>query len=400
MIVLKNQIKFRHEKPRLLVRLILGFLIAAPAITLFQYHVGLFGYMGFGGLFVNDAVAMHRTINEILCGAEIDSRTIFGVYFIYSPSFYLGPIYNYIINCGMLIAATLVFNQLVNEISPNLSRSRFIFSLFLVFSNLYLLSILLHPNKEIPLILLTNSFVYFAICKRNILSTVVIITLVALFRDAYAIILLIACFFLWPKVILHAFKRNPKLIYILIIILLSLFDLRAIVKLNLLGNYSYILERNINYGDSLDSILGRLPIFLHFPLKLLNNSVSSALRPQFIDLNDRIYVVGIGLWQFGIILSLGISSIVAFYWKNRRPVGSYSKVLLFVVLSLLSVSFGSFTQARYMMPSIYLLTLVVARNFRTDLFIIAVGIIFFLGILLFFLGLGVSVPLGIDSYPS
>lgn len=376
------------------------FILLLPILLpAFQFHVSFVGHMGLGSLFVPDTLGMQGSLyNVVEQGIELKYRTIFGVVLLYYPSYWLGNMYCYFVNCILLLFSCFFFIKTLPRLQLQLTCSQVYAVFCTVMLNFYILGVMLHPNKEIPLIFLTNVFVYYAVIKNKILLPMLVIAISATFRDAYSLILLLSLFALNIKVIHGIFHRRPYLTSIAVIVFFSLVGLKEIAKLNLLSDYNYILERNISVGSESGSALNELPTYQSFPLKFINNLFGSALRPQFIDLNGRFNFIGIGLWQFGVTLMLGILS--WFYLlgrnQNRRHL---SKIALLILICLLFVSFGSLTQPRYMAPYMFWLAAGFVSILKFELILII-----FLGIILLstvfsLIGFGALIPAGIDVYP-
>jgi hypothetical protein len=384
--------KFIIKKFWLLLILLFGIL------PLFQFHVGGIGYLGFGGLFTPDTIGMQSTINAVAQGADINYRTIFGVVILYYPSYWLGNIYSYFINCMLLFFSWYFFIKAIPKLHLNLSQSKAYMVFFMVIANFYILSLMLHPNKEIPLIFLTNAFVYYAVIKQKILLPMLIIAISATFRDGYGIILLLTLIALNIKIMNNAFHRRPYLVSIILALFLSIFALKELSNINILSEFNYILERNISSGLVMNSALNELPSYQAYTLKLVNNLFNAALRPQFIDLNSRIYFTGIGLWQFGVISILGVLSWL-YIIRGKQDNSNFSKLTLAILICLLLISYGSFTQSRYLMPYIFWLSAGFISILKFDLILIFFLGFFLLSLIFSFSGLGVLTPLGIDIYP-
>ena len=306
--------------------------------------------------------------------------------------------YCYFVNFIHLLFSCFFFIKTLPRLQLQLTCSQVYAVFCTVMLNFYILGVMLHPNKEIPLIFLTNMFVYYAVINKKLVIPMLVIAISATFRDAYSLILLLTLFALNIKAINELFYRKPYLMSTAVIVFFSLVGLNEIAKLNLLSDYNYILERNISVGSESGSVLNELPTYQSFPLKLINNLFGSALRPQFIDLNGRFNFIGIGLWQFGLILMLGILS--WFYLLGKNQNCKYlSKIALLIFICLLFVSFGSLTQPRYMVPYIFWLAAGFVSILKFDLILII-----FLGIILLsavfsLIGLGALTPGGIDVYP-
>ena len=368
------------------------------AIASFQFHVEVLGYFGFGGLFTPDTIGMQNTINLVAQGNEINYTTIFGVAMLYYPSFWLGAIYNYCINCMLLYFSCHFFIKSLPLLNLNLSRPKVYLVFFMVTANFYILSVMLHPNKEIPLIFLTNAFVYYALIKQKILLPLFLIVITAIFRDAFALILLLTLIALNIKIVTYAFYRKPYLVASVFIIFLAFFTIENLVYLNILPDISYVLERNISYGSQVNSTLSDLPSYQSFIFKLMNNLSSAALRPQFFDLNSRIYYTGVGLWQFGVISLLGMLAWMLSL-RGRQYNLNHSKLILAILICLLLISSGTFTQPRYLMPYIFWLSLGFVSTLKFHHILILFILLFLCSQAFSILGLGVKVPQGIDVYP-
>jgi hypothetical protein len=385
--------KARSYKTNILVLILLFGVVAS-----FQFYIEVLGYFGFGGLFVSDSISMQSTINSIAQGASIKYRTILGVVVLYYPSYWLGPFYSYFVNAVLLYLSCVFFIKTIPALELNLSRPKIYFIFFVVIANFYILSVMLHPNKEIPLIFLTNAFVYCVAVKEKILLPLVIIFVSATFRDGYGIILLLTLIALNMKIVTYTFYRRPYLILSGFFIFLSFFTIENLIYLNILPDISYVFERNVSYGSQLDSFLNGLPSYLAFPLKLVNNLISAALRPQLFDVNDRAYIVGIGMWQFGVICILGVFSWI-YTIRAKRVNINVSKVTLAIFICLLLISSSTFTQPRYLMPYIFWIATGFISILRFHHILILFILLFLSSQIFSLLGLGVLIPKGIDIYP-
>lgn len=377
----------------------LAFSFFSGVIALFQFHIGIFGYIGIGGMFVPDSLGMQHTINLVSQGVSINYRTILGVLFLYYPSVWLGFFYSFFINCTLLYFACHLFLKTIERTDINLSRLQIYLVFFVVSFNFYICSVLFHPNKEIPLIFLTNAFIYFAVAKQRISFSLVTISIVAMFRDAYALILLFALIAVNVKTVARSFYRRPYLITTTTFILLSFFSIETLSSLNILPPLlGYVLDRNIAYGEQVNSILGALPSYLSYSLKLINNLSNGALRPQFLDLNGRVYFTGIGLWQFGVTSLLGMFGWI--YAIRRQQNNIYvSNLALVLIACFFLISVGTFTQPRYLMPHIFWLAAGMIRTFRPEQLLMLFSAFFLISQIFSFMGLGVLVPQGFDIYP-
>ncbi len=376
-------------------------LVVAMIIPLLQHHVAIFGYFGLGGLFVNDSLGMASNLLLFAQGEDIKYTGILGVLFIYYPSYYFGGLYNLVINCTMLSLATLFFLKTLFATGICATKRHISFLFFIVIANFYIIEVLFYPNKEIPLIFLTNVFLYYAIIQKAKLVSFVILLLSLLVRDAHGIMLLLIYSFIFFAP--HLIVRHPIRILFVIFSLFCLISIRIISELQLLGDFNYILDRNIalaNNPDSAlsDSILNTLPSYVSFPIKVFNNAVGSALRPQFFDSNDRLYLHGIGLWQLGLVILFGGMTWLYLLFKARITTEAIS-IGFSILLAFLVVSAGSYTQARYLLPFIYWLAVVPIIYIRLTFLIGMVSTLTLITLALSVLGYGAPIPLGIDVDP-
>ena len=391
-------LSFGFKKAKIYKTNFLALILLFGVIASFQFHVEVIGYFGFGGLFVSDTMSMQSSINSIAQGASINYRTILGVVVLYYPSYWLGPFYSYFINAVLLYFSCHFFIKAMPALELNLSRPKIYFIFLAVIANFYIVSVMLHPNKEIPLIFLTNAFIYYAAVKEKILLPLVIIFIAATFRDGYGIILLLTLIALNMKIVTYTFYRRPYLVLSSFFIFLALFTIQNLIYLNILPDIGYVFDRNVNYGSQLDSFLNGLPSYLAFTLKLVNNLVSAALRPQIFDVNGRAYIVGIGMWQFGVTCLLGVFSWM-YTIRGKRVNINVSKVALAIFICLLLISAGTFTQPRYLMPYIFWLAAGSILNLRFYQILILFILIILSSQIFSLLGLGFGLTTGVDLYP-
>lgn len=372
--------------------LISFFVLLFGFLVVFQFHVEVVGYLGFGGLFVPDAMGMQGSLYAIANGVDVDYRTIAGVVFLYYPSYWLGNFYCYLVNAVLLFFSCLFFIKTSYQLGIKLTYSSTFIVLFSVLANFYILGVMLHPNKEIPLIFLTNLFVYFAVLKKQIVLPVLIIAISSMFRDGYGLILLLTFISLNIKFFNQMFYKVPYLVSASLVVILSVFGLNEILKLNLLSEFNSILERNLSLSAEDTSS------YRPFILKFLSNLFSGAIRPQLLDLNGRINFVGVGLWQFGVVIMLGVMSWM-YILGGKSKNYNLSRLTMVIFFCLLFISLGTIAQPRYMMPYIFWLSTGFVMAFRIDFILILFLGVCLLSIIFSVVGLGVKVPLGIDSYP-
>ncbi|EOX4283936.1 hypothetical protein ACPF4P_003223 [Vibrio cholerae] len=395
MLSIKNKRTYINERGVVIIFTALFFSILTYVI---QFHVDILGYMGMSGLFIPDTLSMQSSImRAVNFGIDGSYRTIIGVLYLYYPSYWLGHYYCYIVNMSMLWMSVFFFLKTLQVIKLPLSKQDLSIVLFSVFFNFYIIGAFLHPNKEIPLILLTNIFIYKLVSNSKLFSLLSIIFIVFLFRDAYAIILLATLFFIRTRFVFSLLCRNPLVIFIVIVVFISFFDLKYISSLGVLREYNYILERNSDISVGESSLVSLIPSQLRYFVKVWNNLFGSALRPQPLDLNGRLNFIGLGLWQFGVLLFFG--SISLFGILCRKSNFDYLNIIsIAFFICALFVSFGSLTQARYLMPYMFWLSMGTIHFFRKDILIILFFILLICVFFMYVLGFGMAVPLGIDIY--
>jgi hypothetical protein len=363
-------------------------------IPIIQYHIENFGYIGISGVFINDAQSYWGNIIRYHDGIEDNYYTLIGVLILYSPAYYLGWIYCYLINYIFLIFACSYFLKTLKILNLNFSNKKIVSIFLLVIFNFYLWGILFFPNKEIPLILFTNMLIYFIISKRNFALQCLIILLIFFFRDGFAFILISSIFLI--KIFNKRLSSNPIKYLIFLILILMFFSLKTLSSLGLLGDYQYVIDRNISY-ESESSFAYNLPYYFSYLINLFNNSIVYAFRAQLLDINYRLYFHGIGLWQFAVILSIGLLSwIKKVRFLPKQSNTSIFLIGLIIVISYILLCTSTYPQVRYMMPFIFWLS--TGSLFFLDLnkIIIIFTLLFIIAIFLIFVGLSHKLGSGID----
>lgn len=388
---MKNKIFYRN------FNLLLCLISVAVAFFL-QTHLPAFDYIGLSGFYVADTLAMQSSLFEFVQDDSVKSVGTLGVYIIYYMSYYFGNLYNLFINIFFLLVSAHYFYKICEKL--NVSGKSRCLAIGFIYSNLYLISILFHPNKEISLIMLTNIYIYIILSSNNLLYCIIIGLLTAIVRDAYGASLILFSIILFiDKSCRGIFTRN---FFVTSIAMGAIFSLVTIDLVTLLpvGNLLLgIISRNVEYGEGLESVLSGLPSYLSFLLKVANNYASGALRPQLLDINLRLNIVGIGLWQLGLLVLIGLPSIFKIRVSDEKLNYEWRRISMFAMFVLFIISFGSFTQPRYMFPLINILSLAFVHQFGARvrasyyLFVILLVLIFYIS------GLGVSLPEVNDLYP-
>ncbi|MEO9298583.1 hypothetical protein [Devosia alba] len=347
-----------------LVSLAAGMLCAYLG-SLLQMNADWLAGLGFSGFFVSDAMSLESSVRlawQIDWNNWPNLNTFIGVVFLYFPILIFGELGAAIVNIILLFYASLFFAYSVRDIYGKIS-SFVIFSVstIAVYSNIYILEVINFPNKEIPLILITNMFVYFAICRRDILVPLALIVISYYFRDGFSIILSII--FAVVLIRLHVGKYAALIAAAVLALLLSTLSIQS------LSWISSAFDRNATIGEGLIgerfAALGQIASYI---ARLVGNAANLGLRPQLEDEIGGIHLLAVGYWQFGIVILAGL------LWAMKTiatPHAREGALALLLVVALLGISYGSFVQPRYMMPLIYWLSLGLAQDHRIRLIALA-----------------------------
>jgi hypothetical protein len=362
-------------------------------IPIIQYHIELFGYFGISAVFINDTQSYWENIISFHDGVEGNYYTLIGVIILYYPAYYFSWLYCYLVNFILLALSSFLFVKSINLLNEKRSNEYFTSVFLIVIFNFYIWGILFFPNKEIPLIFLTNLFLYSVISKKSKSITLFIIFITFFFRDGFAFILFSAVILNW--ILGKKFINNPIKSFSTMIFILMFFSLKTLSKLGLLSDYQYVIDRNIAY-ESETSFAFELPYFLSYLINIFNNSIVYAFRAQFFDLNNRIYFHGVGLWQFAVVLSLGLISWIKLLISIKNKESMISNVGLIIIVSYLLLSTSTYPQARYMMPFCFWLSagVLLLLDFKSLIFVFTVLLLSACVVILF--GFSHKPGLGID----
>ena len=362
-------------------------------IPIIQYHIEKFGYFGISAVFINDTQSYWENIISYHEGKEGNYYTLIGVLILYYPAYFLGWLYCYFINFTLLVLSCLFFLKTIRISNFKFSNNKIFATFILVIFNFYLWGILFFPNKEIPLIFLTNVFIYILASRRSKLISFIPVVLIFFFRDGFAFILFCTMLMIW--FLGKRFEKNPIKILIFLIFVLMFFSLKTLSSLGILSDYQYVIDRNIAY-ESESSFAYDLPYYFSYLINLFNNSIVYAFRAQLFDQNGRLYFHGIGLWQFAVVLTMGLISWIKMALFTKQKNFKIFHIGLIVLLSYLLLSTSTYPQVRYMMPFSFWLSAAVFfyMDFRTFVFLYILVLI--LAISFIFLGLSHKPGLGID----
>ncbi len=325
-------------------------ILAAYCAFLFQSNWEAVKSLGFSGLFVPDAVGLELTVDLAWTSdwhALPNLTTLIGVVLLYGPVRVFGGWAVTAVNVLLLWCASQVFVGSVSLLfETQKARHVALVATALVSSNVYIIEILQFPNKEIPLLLLSNLVVYFALVRGGMPLAILFALLGYPFRDGFAIILLLALalVFCWESI-----GRTPARIALFALpVLMTLVEIRA------LAGVDPAVARNVEIGEYIaGDKFESFGFLFSYPIRLAGNVLNFGLRPQLANVFGDIHLLTIGYWQFGVVLLAGL------LWAGSRVFSrdaSGTKVALILVVSIFSISYGSFVQPRYMMPLMFWLS--------------------------------------------
>ncbi|MBN9332134.1 hypothetical protein [Devosia sp.] len=340
----------RFSLPALFCISLLIFGVSAFVAFLLRSQAGNLADLGFSGLAVPDAFSLEQAVYQVWTTSwhHIPNlNTFFGVAVLYFPMTLWGSGYVVVANVAMLAVSVTVFYSILEHITPaERLNGSWLASIILVSTNLYLVACLFYPNKEVPLILLTTLALWGLIYGKWPL-VMLLVLLCFWFRDGYALIL--------GMVLVVALSRRFAFVsggiiscsfLVLLFLAFPIADLSAV---------DASIQRNVEIGSLIAgdkfSALGDVAAYL---ARLVGNAFNLGLRPQIADVRGGIYLLGVGYWQFGIVLLAGL------VWSARNVLTddiSRGITALVSIVVLLGISYGTFVQPRYMMPLIFPLTL-------------------------------------------
>ena len=307
------------------------------------------------GFFVPDAVALKDLVLiywETRPELDVTWIPIIGVMLLYVEGWFFGSLSVCFVNVILIVVATGYFFKLMEEFvnKKEYFLLIFVFVLVSVVGNGYLIEVMVFPNKEIPLLAITNAFVYYLLVRRNYFVATILSLVALAFRDGFGLILICCLLAVW--FLLGRSVRVRVFLLLSVVMLLILFPVSELV------GFGNIFERNINAAFEIDAgvnsngYLGRLTYNV-FSLGVLNS---------FITDHGYIDILSFGYWQFGVFVISGV------FWAVKRilTAGGDAEVGISVVIiiAILCVSYGSYIQPRYMMPLFYFLAFGFVRCMR------------------------------------
>lgn len=329
---------------------LIGFSLTALLSYWLKHDANQLSSLGFSGFTVPDAVSINNSIYLAwtVGWREIPNiNTFLGTVLLYYPVMVIGEVYPLIINPALMALSATLFYSTITRLDDLQDPVRvWIVALILVATNFYIVSCLAYPNKEVPLIFLTSAAIFGMVTGKWYLTALSLL-LCYWFRDGYALILFMVTIVVLCRRFL--FVSGGIIATAFLLLLFVAFPMQYF------SSFGDALERNIAIGEVIAgdkfSAHGDLVAFI---ARLIGNALNLGLRPQMLDVQGGIYLLGVGYWQFGVILLAGL------IWSARNLCSSSmarGTLALVIVVTLLGISYGSFVQPRYMMPLMFLLTL-------------------------------------------
>lgn len=355
--VRKLQVEGRRSK--LFAAFNLAVILSAILIAdVMQNSADLLSAMGVSGLFVSDAIGLKEATTLYWTDRPDDPfgevwRPLLGIAILYRAEVIFDGFGATFINFILLFFSSAIFFRTLQSSRLSIEHPAGVscLVLILVLSNVYLLEILRFPNKEIPLIALTNLFIYLLIVKRQILGSLLIAIGVFFIRDGYGIILvlcILVCYANWN------FPRRTN-----ILMLAAIFFFLAVFSMKDVAWIDHSFMRNIDAQSHIaEQADASIKPERSFHNKLINNAFSLAVHTKFFDEDDNFYLLSIGFWQLGIFI---ISALIWSAYKLNSTNDFYRDVATATFIVILGISFSEYIQPRYMMPLIFWLSFAVAR---------------------------------------
>ncbi|MDH2917881.1 MAG: hypothetical protein PXX73_01610 [Sideroxydans sp.] len=331
-----------------------------------QSNVDQLHHIGIDGVFVPDTVALRNTV-EVYWWLQppIDStwQPIIGVMRLYWAGLLWGSWAICVVNIGLMFVATYYFLKLLRLVLTDESAFLKIAAtvLLLIAANVYLIEVMAFPNKEIPLLAISNAYMYYLFVRKSYAGAVLISLIAFIFRDGYGVILLICAGLVW---LLSNQSRNMR-----ILVLGILLAMLAFIPISLFVELGNVISRNTALGTQSSTTYGVVTYFQH----LKYNLVSLSMLNSFVTNKDSLYLLNIGYWQLGVLVLTGASWAIRqiLFEDNQLDVG----IAIVIVVAILAISYSSFIQPRYLMPLMYFLALGCVRHIRTSVTILLIALI-------------------------
>lgn len=329
-------------------------------------------YLGWcSGVLVGDVVSLAKELDDVVRGSITHRQLSYiGVILLYLPIWKIAPFITIVVNLALIYAVLRVLDRLFQD-SP-VARAGAIFG---VVANPYLWFVATGPNKDIPLLLITTLYAYYAVIRgghRGTLYALLLAIVAMAFRDGYGVLLV-------GLALLNSVVHSPRNQIIAALVgavsLAAVFSSAAIILPVMKRNLAvteHIAEtydsRIASLAISDESVLMDVGLYL---TRLAANAFSLPVRPQFMMIDGSVYPLGVAIWFYGVILAGGFlasaRSIVFERWGSTR------RLAALVLQILIAVSVSLFVQPRYLMVVLPLMTAIFATSRLNRATIIASG---------------------------
>lgn len=256
----------------LVMALAAGIFCAVIGYTL-QINVELLRHMGVSGLFVPDSLALKGAANVYWDNTPVLDGTWTSLHGV-MRCYWVGILYGSWAVCGVnvfliLVSAYYFIKTMESFIDDDESLLR-IYSLvmILVLGNLYLIEVMAFPNKEIPLMAITNAYMYYLAARRSWVAAALLSGMAFVFRDGYGLILLVCM-----CAILVLRNRPTKIRLASLGLLVAILAFIPIMHFMELGSVIY---RNVALG-SVSHEHANLSDFMSYFSRLKYNAISLSM---------------------------------------------------------------------------------------------------------------------------
>ncbi len=328
---------------------LLIFSVSALIALSFKLYAPNLILVGFSGTQVPDALSLTNSVHfawTVDLARIPNIRTFLGTVLVYFPITKFGDDYAAMVNIVMLALASSLFNSTLRKTGLKNVTWMWFGATALVSSNFYVIFCIFYPNKEIPLVFLTCLFLRSAIFGNWPLAA--LLTFVCFwFRDGYGLVLAIVL----SVLIVRSLANAPAALAVSTLFLLGF----VAFPITYLSGVDSALQRNVELGSLISGhrLTAFGDVFAYFA-RLTGNALNLGIRPQILDVNGNVYLLGLGYWQFGLVLIAGLLASIRLIWSRDLPISILSFAIL---LCMFGISYGSFVQPRYMMPMIFPLAL-------------------------------------------
>jgi len=329
----------------------IGAICAAVAGYVLQNNVELLHRLGVSGVFVSDAVSLRDTANVYWgrrAELEVTWMPIIGVMQFYWAGILWGSLAVCALNIFLILSAAYYFFETIKTFVSGNRQLLLIFAFVTlsIVGNIYLIEVMAFPNKEIPLLAITNAYVYYLVVRRSYIAPAILSTIAFVFRDGYGVILIGCLVAFW------ALRNKPlKTRLGLIGLMVAIFTLMPISSFMEISN---IVARNVESGllaHQYEQVNGQLG----YLSRLKYNTLSLGLFSSFLTDRGRLDLLNVGFWQLGVFVIAGI------LWATKQILTKANElefgISIVILVVFLCISYGTFVQPRYLMPLSYFLAL-------------------------------------------